>query len=86
MEEHTTRREVRDVDTHHLPLGAPEVEEHHADAVVRGHAQVLEGLVQQNVPPHPGLFRVQREALVYVHSQHALLPVPAARCEEGENR
>lgn len=70
--------------TYNLCLGASEVQEHHAHAVVRGHAKAFEGLLEQDTLPDAHFLREQREALVDVHSQGALFPVPAASL--GENR
>ena len=64
--------------THDLRLGASEVEEDHSHAVVGGHPQTLEGLLQQDALPHAQLLGEQREALVDVDPQGHLLPVPAA--------
>ncbi len=69
--------------SHNLSVWASEVEEHHADAVVGGHAQTLEGLLEKNASPDAGLLREEHEAFVYVNAQHTRLAVPAARCTQS---
>lgn len=72
--------------THNLALLAAKVQQQHADAVVRGHPEPVEGIGQQGAPPPGGLLlplflpqsqqgRVgqHREALLIVDDQAALL-------------
>jgi len=40
---------------YNLGAWASEVEEHHANSVIRGHSKALEGLLEQNTLPHTHL-------------------------------
>lgn len=65
--------------TYNLCLRASEVEEHHANAVVWWHPEALKGLLEQNTFSDTHFLCEQCETLIDVHSQGALLPIPAAR-------
>lgn len=72
--------------TYDLCLGASEVQEHHAHAVVRWHPEAFEGLLEQDTFPDAHFLREQRETLVNVYSQGALLAVPTAGWRERRDR
>lgn len=63
-----------------LCLWPSKVEEDHVYTVIGGHAQTLEGLLEEHRLSDAHLLSEQAKALVDVHSQVALLPVPAAGC------
>lgn len=69
--------------THDLSLGASEIQVEHLGAVVRGHLQLFEGLLEQHGPAEPRLRGGDGEAFVDVDGQDALLPFPGARCGRG---
>lgn len=64
--------------THNLSLRATKVQVEHLGAVVGGHLQLLEGLLEQDGLAEPGLSGRDGEALVNVDGQGAILPLPCA--------
>lgn len=63
-----------------LSLCAAEVQVEHLGPVIRGHLQLLEGLLQQDGPADAGLRGEDGEALVDVDGQGAVSPIPCAGC------
>lgn len=64
--------------THNLSLRPTKIQVEHLGAVIRGHLQLLEGLLEQDGPAEPGLTGGDGEALVDVDGQSAVLPLPRA--------
>lgn len=69
--------------THDLALRAAKVQVEHLGAVVGGHLQLLEGLLEQDGLAEPRLRGGDGEALVDVDGQGAVLPLPAAGWGQG---
>lgn len=76
--------ETRAKPTHNLSLRSTEVQVEHLGAVIRGHLQLLEGLLEQDGLAEPGLGGGDGEALVDVDGQGAILPLPRAGCRGGQ--
>lgn len=86
--------------THDLALLAAKVQQQHADAVVRGHPEPVEGVGQQGAPPPGGVLPLlilpqpqqgrvgqHREALLVVDDQAALLALVQTAWEtEGKTQ
>lgn len=70
--------------THYLSLRATKVQVEHLGAVVRGHLQLLEGLLEQDGLAEPRLGGGDGEALVDVDGQGAILPLPRAGWGQGQ--
>lgn len=69
--------------THNLSLRAAKVQVEHLGAVIRGHLQLLKGLLEQDGLAEPGLGGGDGEALVNVDGQGAILPLPRAGWGRG---
>lgn len=69
--------------THDLALRAAKIQVEHLGAVVGGHLQLLEGLLEQDGLAEPRLRGGDGEALVDVDGQGAVLPLPAAGWGQG---
>lgn len=72
--------------THDLSLRATKVQVEHLGAIIRGHLQLLEGLLQQDGPAEPGLAGGDGESLVDMDGQGAVLPLPRAGWGRGQDR
>lgn len=77
---------LKEKPTHDLSLRSTKIQVEHLGAVIRGHLQLLKGLLEQDGPAEPGLAGGDGEALVDVDSQGAVLSLSRAGWGWGRDR
>lgn len=77
---------LKEKPTHDLSLRSTKIQVEHLGAVIGGHLQLLEGLLEQDGPAEPGFAGGDGEALVDVDGQGAVLSLPRAGWGWGRDR